>query len=67
MIDPLKNKIIYFCGGRRCCPSIQFEEDKVVLKDDFGGEVKYTIEELENLRKVLNERVAVSYDFSSNG
>ena len=29
----MENKV-YFCGGERCCPSIEFKEEKVVIEDE---------------------------------
>jgi len=38
--------IIRLCGTQGCCPTVDFTSPRmVVLKDDFGGEVKLTSEQ----------------------
>lgn len=45
---------IRLCGKRRCCPTAEITEEYIIIKDDFGGEVKLTKENLEILMlKVL--------------
>jgi len=33
-----ENTVKLCCGGN--CPSVSFENDVIVIRDDFGGEVK---------------------------
>lgn len=55
----MKNRIIYFCGGKRCCPSIEFnhKEEVATIKDDYGNEIILTFEQLR--RGVLQERTLI--------
>ena len=41
---------ITLCGKPSCCPTVHVEEENVVLRDDYGGEVKLTQEEFERLK-----------------
>ena len=42
------------CGGPRCCPTVEIEE-KVVIKDDYGGIVQLTLEEFARLQAIKPE------------
>lgn len=62
------NKII-LCGGKSCCPEINFDNDgNAVLTDDFGGSVKLTAEEVSILTEQLAQRTqTVVADACCNG
>jgi hypothetical protein len=34
---------------RGCCPTVEFDTDSVIIKDDFGGKVSLTNAQLEIL------------------
>lgn len=60
MIAPnLPNKPVYFCGGKKCCPSFKFvatkNEVNCHIRDDFNGEVTLSILQLKELKNKLNE------------
>jgi len=41
---------ITLCGRKGCCPTIERQEDKrVIIKDDYDGEVVFTDEQWANL------------------
>ena len=44
---------IVICRGKRCCPTVETTNDGFVIKDDYGGEVKFTKEEM----KVFKEKM----------
>lgn len=49
---------IVLCGGKSCCPEINFDDDgNSVITDDFGGSVKLTAEELSILLLKVGERL----------
>ena len=51
---------VMLCGRpNRCCPSMKKEADVYVLKDDFGGKVKLTSEQLNEIpraKKLLDKQ-----------
>ncbi len=56
MANPEKGKIL-LCGVQGCCPSIDFTDPNlVVLKDDFGGEVRLTREQWMDLKTKFTEK-----------
>jgi hypothetical protein len=36
---------IILCKGKSCCPVLTLNEDLVMIKDDYGSEVKMTKEQ----------------------
>lgn len=54
----MKNREIVLCGGKKCCPTLSYEDKKDYfrLKDDFGGEELFTIEDLEELYTIASEQ-----------
>lgn len=44
---------IIFCGVKGCCPTITFNTDDVLLTDDFGGKVKLTKNQWNELKKMF--------------
>ena len=44
---------IMLCGRKKCCPSVEKTDDAIVIKDDYQGSVKFTLEEWE----ILKERI----------
>jgi len=43
--------IVKLCGTQGCCPTVDFTNpQEVVLKDDFGGQVKLTSEQWQDLK-----------------
>jgi len=55
----LNHRIIYFCGGKKCCPSLEFTDEPddtcVHIKDDFDNMIEISKEQLGELKKKLNE------------
>lgn len=42
---------VKLCGVQGCCPSVDFTDpQKVVLKDDFGGQVQLTRDQWQDLK-----------------
>jgi len=42
---------VKLCGVKGCCPTIDFtDSQKIVLKDDFGGQVQLTHEQWADLK-----------------
>lgn len=42
---------VKLCGVQGCCPTIDFtDSQKVVLKDDFGGQVQLTQNQWQDLK-----------------
>ena len=47
----LEQGTIMLCGVQGCCPTINFTDpQKIVLKDDFGGQVQLTREQWQDLK-----------------
>ena len=46
------NRTIKLCGGGSCCPTVTFEANEVVLKDDFGGMVRLNKAEFAQLKEI---------------
>ena len=43
--------IVKLCGVQGCCPTIDFtDSQKVVIKDDFGGQVQLTPDQWQDLK-----------------
>ena len=42
---------VVLCGTSGCCPTVTFNDNEVVIKDDFGGLVKLTDEQFKELKK----------------
>lgn len=43
--------IVRLCGVQGCCPTVDFTDpQKVVLKDDFGGQVQLTLDQWQDLK-----------------
>lgn len=53
MIEQISKNSYKLCC-RNGCPTITFENQKVNIKDDFGGEVKMTLEEAEMLTTAIS-------------
>lgn len=42
---------VKLCGVQGCCPTVDFtDSQKVVLRDDFGGQVQLTREQWQDLK-----------------
>jgi len=56
------NKPIKMCSRRSCCPTIEFDEtgtnQNAIIKDDFGGEVILSIDELKIMQEVFSGYLA---------
>lgn len=35
-----KEEKIVLCAVQGCCPTVELQNDEVVIKDDFGGKVR---------------------------
>jgi len=47
------NRVILCCGGVKKCPELRIEEDNVVIKDDYGSEVKMTIQQADMIKSAI--------------
>ncbi len=55
MADGTK-KVVTLCGSQGCCPKVEIAADgNVEIKDDFGGTVKLTKEQWQELRQIKDE------------
>ena len=41
--------IVSLCGRAKCCATVETTKDGYVIRDDFGGQVKLTNEEMRKL------------------
>ncbi|MPZ89889.1 MAG: DUF397 domain-containing protein [Nitriliruptorales bacterium] len=39
------NRVVALCGVQGCCPTAEFTDSEVVLRDDHDGEVRLTRDE----------------------
>jgi len=47
----LEKGTVKLCGTQGCCPTVDFTDpQKVVLKDDFGGQVQLTQVQWQDLK-----------------
>lgn len=47
----LEKGVVKLCGVQGCCPTIDFTDPKkVVLKDDFGGQIQLTRDQWQNMK-----------------
>lgn len=54
MIKPLsENKVSICCSAN--CPEVSFEEGFIKIVDDFGGEIKVTVEQAEFLTEAAKQ------------
>jgi hypothetical protein len=61
------NQII-LCGGKSCCPEINFDDSgNAIVTDDFGGSVKLTEEEVLILTHDLIQRLVANSDVTVEG
>jgi hypothetical protein len=54
-----KEKLSYkMCANKSCCPVLtEIEDNKFTITDDYDGKVLLTKEELDLLKKFLNENL----------
>ena len=45
------SRLVTLCGTAGCCPTVTFNSDFVIIKDDFGGSVKLTKKQYKELQK----------------
>jgi len=46
-------RVITLCGAQGCCPTVEIAENgDVEIKDDFGGKVKLTKPQWDELQKM---------------
>lgn len=52
----LENKIILSCGRGKCCPEIiKKNNNEFIIKDDFNGEVKLNLSQINLLEKAIKK------------
>lgn len=53
VLDPNREKgVVTLCGVKGCCPTIDFTDStRIIIKDDFGGNVQLTQEQWAELKK----------------
>ena len=50
----IRNDAIFLCCGKARCPSVQKDkEGMIVIKDDFGGEIKMPKEQADMIKGAL--------------
>lgn len=47
------NRVILCCGGVKKCPQVRIEDNNVLIEDDYGSEVKMTIEQAEMIKSAI--------------
>ena len=52
-----KEKVLTLCGTQGCCPTITLNQEQrtSVIKDDFGGSVRLSYQELKDLTEKLKK------------
>jgi len=50
-------KEIYICGRAKCCPKLVKEKNYWKIIDDFGGSVKMTKTQLQQLADTIDTKV----------
>ena len=58
--NPSAQRIIRLCGVQGCCPTVEIGPQDVILRDDFGGVVKLTLSQWNDLRKIVAEENAAT-------
>ena len=52
------NLVVTLCGVQGCCPTVEFAEDEVILRDDHDGQVRLTLDEWAELKELAkSERI----------
>lgn len=52
--DPKNDlRIIKLCGVQGCCPELRLDKGEVVIADDFGGSVKLTTAQFDDLKSKI--------------
>lgn len=41
--------VIKPCRTRSCCPVVLIDKDTAIIRDDYGGEVRMTIQQLKEI------------------
>lgn len=49
----LSKNSIQLCKGNGCCPIIELNNNKVNIKDDFGGQINIDLEQAELIESAL--------------
>lgn len=44
-----QSRVVRLCGVQGCCPTAEFTDDGVVLRDDYEGRVRLTHDEWDDL------------------
>jgi hypothetical protein len=51
------NKIILSCGRGKCCPEIiKTKNNEFIIKDDYDGEVKLNLSQINLLEEAIKKR-----------
>lgn len=50
-----ESRIFRLCAVQNCCPTVEFQDDSVVIRDDAGGKVSLTLEQWRSLKKLARE------------
>lgn len=52
-----ENGIVKLCAVNGCCPTVDFTDPKkIVLKDDFGGQVQLTAAQWQDLKTKFGQK-----------
>jgi len=56
-MEPQKTELFYLCShdSGSCCPSVEIRGEEVFIRDDFGGEIRLSRQQLELLHSRLVE------------
>ncbi len=47
-----KQKKFILCGGGGCCPTVEFKEKEILIKDDYGNCVRLSKKQWNDLTKI---------------
>jgi hypothetical protein len=64
MNDAKDRKIITLCHTKDCCPTLERQEDAVLIQDDFGGKVVLTGDQWDLLVRMVEQKQFDDWSFA---
>jgi hypothetical protein len=56
MSDSKSRKVITLCHTKDCCPTLEQQENTVLIQDDFGGKVVLTGDQWNLLVRMIEQK-----------